>query len=187
MAATLCPLQFRSSLRDNRFQRGAHLYFQPGGGGDLTKFHPADVLTGKAGTGRQLGEGDMVTVPKRPQVGFTSHTLLLYVVDGWQLTPALPAPARQFRLDHTILGTHGLDHITVPNVNAGMAGFPDRQALDLRHGIHSTFHNGGLIHLIGPVVRHSVGPVANGPAGGIQPTVALDEADAVRRPAAQPV
>src|SRR5699024_1574249 len=112
---------------------------------------------------------------------FSWHLLRFFqVVDVRDLQPVGPAAGRQPGLHHTVVGTHGFDHIPVTDVDPDVSGVPYGQPRDLRDGRNTPFLQGCLVHLICTNVRHTVGAIVHCIRLRIVPAVAFDKPDTVR-------
>ena len=97
-------------------------------------------------------------------------------------------PTRTFELgfDDTIPRAHRLDHLTISNVHADMPVVPDCQTRGFGDRVNRSGDACSMIHFIRRDIRHTVRVVDDFFRLRIQPAVALDESDAVRRSAADP-
>ncbi len=80
-----------------------------------------------------------------------------------------------------------MDDLTVSDIDSNVALVPDGKAGDLRDGVDHAFLDGVGVHGICANVRHAVRAVFDLLGISIQPTVALDEADAVGAAPSQPM
>ncbi len=79
-----------------------------------------------------------------------------------------------------------LDHLAVSDIHADMPLVPDGKTGCFRDGVNGTGNRRSMIHFVCRDIRHTVRVVDDFFCLRVQPAVAFDQTDAVRRSAADP-
>ena len=80
-----------------------------------------------------------------------------------------------------------MDDLSVSDIDSDMPFVPNSEPRDFRDRIDGSAFFGVCVHSVGTDVRHAVCTVLDLACLGIEPTVALDQSDAVCGSAADPV